>query len=86
MYQQRNKDIMKNFNQLMNESNGNFTVEPNEFTEIHVSVENSNVVIEVYPFKNHMKGVPTQTILRSGLLFLGGESLEDIYNRVINNL
>jgi len=77
---------MKNFNQLSNESNGNFTVEPNEFTEIHVNTESNNVTVEVYPFKDHMKGEPTQTILRGGLLFLGGESLEDIYDRVINNL
>jgi len=76
---------MKNFNQLMNESNGNWTVEPNEFTEVHVNTEGNNVTVEVYPFKDHMKGIPTQTIVRAGIVFLGGESLEDVYNKIINN-
>ena len=75
---------MKNFKELSKESNGNFTVEPNELTEIHVNIESQNVTVEVYPFKNHMKGTPTKETFRSGMVAFGGKSLETVYNEIIN--
>ena len=78
---------MKSFNQLSTEGfEGSFTVEPNELTEIHVNYEGQTVTVETFQFSDHMKGNSTKEIKYAKPSFLGGKSLEQLFNESLNTL
>tara|TARA_R110000787_G_C13297686_1_gene434195 strand:+ start:535 stop:771 length:237 start_codon:yes stop_codon:yes gene_type:complete len=75
---------MKNFNQLVKEGfEGSFTVEPNELTEIHVNWEKQNITIDTYRTKKKHYTTLNSITKFGQPSFMGGKSLEELFNEAI---
>ena len=78
---------MKNFQELLKESqNGNFTVEPTKLIEVSVNWESQTLCIDTYERKDKLSGDFKREVLRAKPSFLGGKSLEELFNEAIKSL
>jgi hypothetical protein len=67
------------------ENNGNFTVAPNDTTEIDVCFSESFIRVKTYRFKNQL--TPTDTTLHSSLFgIFGRPSMEDTFNKIMSEI
>lgn len=78
---------MKNFNELSKEGHeGSFTIEPNELTEIHVNWEAGCITVDTYRTKQKRYDQRKSVTTFRGLAFLGGKSLEELFNEALKSL
>lgn len=77
---------MTNFKELANESEGHFVVEPNDKTEIHVNLINSEITVDTYMTANHMIGYPESESYFTLVGMFGYPTIEEKFNEIIANL
>ena len=77
---------MTNFKKLANESEGHFVVGPNDKTEIHVNLINSEITVDTYVTANHMVGCPETKSYFTLVGMFGYPTIEEKFNEIINNL
>lgn len=75
---------MKTFTQLLNESNGSFTYEPNELTEIKVDYVNSKIIVEYFRTKAQLTPEKKETFICLHGMF-GNQSVEQKFNELLLN-
>ncbi len=81
-----NEKNMKTFKELANESDGQFSIEPNDKIEIHVNLCKSEIRVEIYRTANHMVNVPEEDWYFSLYGMMGYPSIEEKFNEIISNL